>query len=228
MVIKEGSKLLTCVGLATVAAVTGGTENASLIASITAALSGGVAGGLGTDLVNKGGKKLSGIFKSQFPEIDGNHHILYAMRAAHLSAVHQVLMACDGVLIKPDDRRFAEALKDYLEKEKSGLDTGKGTVSEAEKTLFQDLPSLFQTGLAARATGAHEGAGDKAQEMRKAVEAEVLIEVRQGGGFGATEALPGAFANAFEDEINGWFPLFIRDAAARLKQNDAFQRHLEC
>ena len=225
------AKTLTCLSLATAGVVAGASTGdaasaatlSGMVLTAASGLLGNVAGDYATDLFTKGGDKLGGLFAKQFPDIDQNHHILNAMRRAHLAALHQVLADSGLHEAQGEPARFAESLKAYLASEKKKLEGGKGEAGFSEKALFDGLPELFAKGLATRATGGPDRAAEELKTTRRDIETLILAEVKAGAGMRQEERLPDAFFNHFSDETDGWFPLFLRDAADRLKKDEAFK-----
>ena len=94
------------------------------------------------------------------------------------------------------------------------------------RTVLDALPDAFDQGLATRrATGDRSALIDSLAQVRATVEAAVLAEIRL-RTLVEGEDVPPLFLAAFEGTNfpEGWFDLFVRDAASKIKAGDDFER----
>lgn len=164
------------------------------------------------------------------PGVDENFHILLALRQSHLKALKQVITIFDSAWPSDTDRarqieakRFSGEAKRFLRAAGLGKETGSGEAAELERSLFSSLPDAFEAALATRGSRPPESAFAEARAARREIEVAVLQELL--AETGTTEAeLPPSFPNAFAGQPrDGWFDLFVRDGAARLKANPGFR-----
>ncbi len=162
-------------------------------------------------------------------EIDENHHILLALRRAHLKALGHVLAAFDSAWPSDPDparraeaKRFSKEMTRFLKEAELGREASPGEATELERAVFGNLPGAFEAALAARGSQPPESAINEAKDIRREIEAVVLAELLVETGTSAAE-LPPSFRYAFDGQPrDGWFDLFVRDGAASLKANPAF------
>ena len=125
--------------------------------------------------------------------------------------------------------RFAEGLRHFLEGETKVVESGELTAGHLlaaderaiRQTVLLGLPDAFDLGLATR-----RAAGDRAamleslRQVQTLVETAVLEEICLRTPVLAGD-LPILFRSAFHGSrfSDGWFGLFVRDAATRLKDN---------
>ena len=164
------------------------------------------------------------------PGIDENYHILLALRQAHLKALEQVIGAFDSAwpsdsrsARRTEAERFSREAKRFLKAAGLGREAGAGAATELEHTLFSRLPDAFEAALAARGSQPPKSAVAEARKAKEEIEAAALGELL--AETGTMEAdLPPSFPNAFAGQPrDGWFDLFVRDGAARLKANPGFR-----
>ena len=147
------------------------------------------------------------------------------LRRAQLKALWKVLQRFQkGRATDRDAKRQAQAdifcdyLKRFLDKETGDIETltwagVEGTADQENalrRRVLECLPESFDESLAVRH---HAG-------LKAAAETVVLEELRRS----VFEDIPPLFRSAFQDISNGWFDLFVRDAAARLKADGEFER----
>ncbi len=178
-------------------------------------------------VLDASGDSLEALFSGQ-AGIDENHHILWSLRAAHLKALETVLKRFDDARRSdPDTARAAEAkrfsaeLKTFLASATRALKNGAGPASDLEQEVFRTLPPAFDAALAARGENALDVSRARLVKLKSEIEEAVLAELCEATGTLAQE-LPASFRTAFCADT-GWLDLFIRDAAARLKENSHFE-----
>ncbi len=223
-------QLLSCIPMAIAgAALTATGSDPVTVAAIAGPLLSGVAGNILSSAFGAGEEKLMKAVFHRHPGIDENHHILLALRQAHLKALAHVLSDFDSARkTDPDEKRrqesarFSAELHAFLKDAGKGVSVTSGPVSAYERQVFETLPATFEKALAARGAQAPETALKEAEHVRADIEQAVLNEicVATATDFGL---VPAMFANRFRERNHGWFDLFVRDAAARLKENEAFK-----
>ena len=178
-------------------------------------------------VLDASGDRLEALFSGQ-AGIDENHHILWSLRAAHLKALETVLKRFDEARRSdPDTARAAEAkrfsaeLKTFLATATRALKSGAGPASDLEQEVFRALPPAFDAALAARGEKALDVSRARLVKLKSEIEEAVLAELCEATGTLAQE-LPTSLRTAFCADT-GWLDLFIRDAAARLKENSHFE-----
>jgi len=136
----------------------------------------------------------------------------------------------------PDARRVSEAVRvsaelaRFIAEQTKAANTlafaRNGDVTPTERELQQEvlktLPAAFDQGLAARRMAGDEAAiAESLAQIRRIVETAVLAELRL-TLFAPGEEFPAAFSALFSgtDTTAGWFDLFLRDAADRIKTAD--------
>ncbi|EJJ28030.1 hypothetical protein PMI11_03850, partial [Rhizobium sp. CF142] len=221
-----------CIG-ATVMAIAGASMAAGDPTGATAspqalALLGGLAtavsGNLAHEAYNKLGDKFGPLIFARYPEIDRNHHIIIALRLSHLDAVEAILRRFNESRSSDHDRerqeeaeRVSELIKTYLREAKRFQGDTKGGRALEEREVLAALPKAFETALADRS-----GATPDVQAARHETEAQVLAELNRQIG----SDLPPLFIRVFsgsESGQDGWYDLFVRAAASRLKDDEAFK-----
>jgi hypothetical protein len=235
--------VLSCLGLAFgAAALTATTGGVGPIAAGTVgAIAGGVAGGLGNKIWEALDRRVAERFFDGWHGIDENHHIARALRLAQIHALRAVLQRFDesksgnpDPTRKAEADRFSRSLKDFLDAEtRVAQDNvfGWGGDLTPDETAIRNaalnaLPAAFDTGLAARRdTGELPALKESRDKLKAAVEASVLQEIRI-RTFTIDDGPPSLFVAAFRgDERNdGWFDLFVRDAADDLKDGGEFEK----
>jgi tetratricopeptide (TPR) repeat protein len=158
---------------------------------------------------------------ARHPQINKNHHILAGMRASHWAALAKVL---DNFEVGRPDRSdedcnvFAKTLRDFLATA-GGSRTRAGGVDEVP--IYVKLPSALEKALAGR--GSH--VSYDGEIWRKRLVGEVLADALAAASLFADD-IPPLFVDTFHGGSSGrdgWFELFVRDAAERLKDNEAFK-----
>ena len=230
--------LVSSLGLGVAAAaLTGGTGG--LAAPLAAGLAGGVAGNLATDVFKALDRRIAERFLDGWSGIDENHHIERALRLAQIDALRITLKRFDDARATDQDpvRRsmanwFSHALAAFLKTETKvtqavafakdgGLTPDERGIRAA---VLEALPQAFDESLAARrAAGDRNAILASLVQLRTAVEAGVLAEI-QLRTLPEGEAPPTMFRAAFDGSgfADGWFDMFLRDAAAKLKDGGAF------
>ena len=174
-------------------------------------------------------ERLRKAFFSRHPEIDENHHILLELRQAHLKALEGVLTAFNSSWPSDPDparrdeaNRFSNEVKRFLNEAGLGRKIAAGTATDLERALYSKLPEAFEVALAARGSQPPESAVSEAKSIRQEIEVVVIRELLSETGTSETE-LPASFRYAFAGQPrDGWFDLFVRDGATKLKANPAF------
>jgi tetratricopeptide (TPR) repeat protein len=222
---------LSCLTLA----VGGAALTASIATPLTASV---VAGGLMTgaaanffhDLLGEGEDRLLSAIFRRASNISEHHHILLALRQAHLTALGKVLAAFDearasdpDVLRRSKAEEFAREVKQFLTDAGIGKRAGVGAPTQFERDVFASLPEAFDSVLAAHGAWPPESAIGSAEEARGRIEAAVIDELLHETGRSAAE-VPALFCSAFYGRPqHGWFDFFVGDGAARLKANEEFR-----
>ncbi|PDS80056.1 hypothetical protein CO667_05995 [Rhizobium sp. L43] len=189
---------------------------------IAANLAGGIAGNEAHAAYTAFGARYAAALFKRHPEIDRNHHIIMALRLAHLDATETILARFDeGRRNDFNDMRQVEAervsalLWSYLQDARKF--NSDGATSAEEKNVLGALPAAYETALAARSSDMSD-----ATTVRKELEDNVLRELSIEIG----DALPALFMAAFHGNANGndgWHDMFVRAASGRLKDNEAFK-----
>ena len=208
--------------------------------AITAAL-GGWASNLTTDFFKILSRPVAEKFLAGHPGIDENHDVSLALRLAQLTASRAVFGRFAGVIAKDPDpearlavARFSEGLERFLATATAAAERGKvdeGRLLDPDEQAVRTkvlaaLPDGFDDGLAARrATGEQAALLTSLEMARCAVEAAVMAEICQRVPV-LPQDVPLLFRSMFAGSrfADGWFGLFIRDAAARVKQGADFER----
>ncbi|MDR3517241.1 MAG: tetratricopeptide repeat protein [Azospirillaceae bacterium] len=212
---------------------------------LAGAVAGGLAGNLATDLFKFLHRRVGERFFDGWSGVDENHHVTRALRLAQINALRAVLTDFTAATAGDPDiarqheaRRFTEVLTDFLDRETKAAQAGAFTADEDRAQairyeVLQALPDAFDQGLAARRTAQDRPAIlDSLKQVQTVVEAGVLAEIRLQtlGPDGATHdrfaGFPPMFGACFAgtDDRDGWFGLFVRDAAAKIKDDGEFER----
>ncbi len=138
------------------------------VASILGGVLTGAAGNVFHELsADAEERAISAIFRRD-PGIDENHHILFALRQAHLRALEQVLKAFDTAWPTEPDRirkeqaeRFSNETRRFLTDAKLGKKQGAGAASELERAVFANLPKPSAQ------RSPHEGRGRPRRQSRR-------------------------------------------------------------
>jgi hypothetical protein len=231
--------VLSCLGLGL--AATALTTTHGLATSFVTGLAGNTAGNLATDLFRALDRHVAELFLDGWSSIDENQHVARALRLAHINGLRAVLMRFNTA--RADDHnaarqqeaeRFSDTLKRFLNRETKAAQTiafGKGTnVTAVEQAIqlkvLHTLPDAFDQSLATRrATGDRSAMNESLKQLQAAVEAGVLEEIRL-QTLVEGEAFPPLFRAAFDGtgSSDGWFDLFVRDAASKIKEGVEFER----
>ncbi|MBH0238639.1 tetratricopeptide repeat protein [Methylobrevis albus] len=206
---------------AVVAAPPDGSVALGLLGSFCAA----IAGNLAHEAFSEADKRVAAIIFSRHPTADRNHHVLFALRTAHLDALAVVVYGFDKDWAgDPDPHRQAEARRisdvvtEFIARSRRALITldNSGSVASAlEREVFTRLSPAFLQGLAARGTSVEEIAVTRIG-IEDAVLAELALVVPE-------EELSNTFVRRFRGQIDpGWFEYFLRCGAAAMKSNPVF------
>lgn len=235
--------LLSCLalGLGAAALAAPGLALAPVAGSFAGSIAGGVAGNLATDLFKALDRRTAERFLDGWSGIDENHQVDRALRVAHVNALRAILKRFDQsratdveLARRAQADRFSLALAKFLEAELSATRTSEfamgagvdGDDHAVRLVVLRALPEVFDRSLAARrATRDRQAMVESVGRLRAAIEAAVLEEVRR-WTLDEYEPFPALFLSAFEGagSSDGWFDLFVRDAAAKIKEDDAFER----
>ena len=204
-------------------------------------VAGGMAGNLSTDFFKILDQRVAGRFFDGHSGIDENHHVSIALRLAHLNALRTVFDRFDQLMKNEPDaelrhsaERFSHGLDNFLTVDTKATEKGDltgGPIRTSDENLIRqavlrDLPKAFDQGLATRrAAGDHPAILESLKQIREAAEAAVLAEICLRTSV-LPEHVPRLFRSAFDGSrfSDGWFDLFIRDAAFRLKDSADFER----
>lgn len=233
--------LLSCLSLGvTAVALTGGPD--AVLVPLAAGLASGIAGNLATDLWKALDSRVAEQFFRNRPSIDENHHVCRALRIAQLNALRAVLERFEVASAeapdsdqRPNARRFSRDLRSFLKSATRAAQSDSfvaqlpstdqdGAIRDA---ILCALPDAFDQSLAARRTAGEPAAlMESLGRLRRAVEAAVLEEVRINTFLDSTDQVPPLFLSAFAapKDAQAWFELFVRDAAAALKEGGEFER----
>ncbi len=229
--------LAWCLGLGAAAtALTVGTGGgaAPLAAALVGGIAAGAAGNFGHEVCKALDRRVIEKLLDGRLGIAENHVVSQTLRLAQLKALRTVLARFDAARAgDPDPRhrreadRFSEAMESFL------VEQGKpanilafakgGELTPRDRDLRQavldSLPDAFDRGLAARRmAGDRMAVAESMRQIRQMVEIAVLAEFPL-TLVDRTEELPAPFPVLFAgtSESDGWFDLFIRDAADRIK-----------
>ena len=227
---------LGAAGAATLATGYTGPEAAAVAAAL-----GGWAGNLTTDFFKILSCQVAERFLDGPSGIDENHHVSIALRLAQLCALEVVLERFHALIKREQDVKardaaegFGRRLKQFLEAETKATKGGKFTADpknwiderKIRLKVLNALPDGFDQGLAARrAAGDRNAVLESLKLVRGAVEAAVIEEICL-----CTPVSPDHIPPLFRSSFNGssfspgWFDLFIRDAASRIKEGTDFER----
>jgi tetratricopeptide (TPR) repeat protein len=230
--------LTWCLMLGTAAtALTLGTGGAlaPFAAALLGTLAGGAAGNFAHEVCKVLDRRVFGKLIEGRAGIAENHVVVQALRLAELKALRTVLQRFDAAPAGQRDparreeaARFSRELARWLdaqEKPAAILAFARDeAVTPQEQTLRQAvldaLPESFDAGLAARRmAGDTVAIAESFGQMRRMVETAVLAELRL-TLLAPDEDLPPPFPALFAGSAggDGWFDLFIRGAADRIKQ----------
>lgn len=224
-----GAGVLIACALGVTVAGNSGADMTALMAVCSFATN--VFGGFGTDAL----KRLYQAYLARPGRpVDENHVILRNLRAAQLRALSDVARRFDRARNGDPDRSraakaalFSELFWDYLSREEGRVDTL--TAADLREPTERDAGAM-RAALVARAPAdfnaslsARHGAGPAIEAFRLPAEAAMLAELRAE----VHEDVPAAFEGLLTggpDGTDGWFALFIRDAAKRLREDSKFER----
>ncbi|MBV8520584.1 MAG: hypothetical protein JOY71_00355 [Acetobacteraceae bacterium] len=231
--------LAWCLGLGvTAATITVGTAAGSpFAAALVGSVVGGAAGNFGHEVCKVLDRRVLGKLLEGRSGIAENHVVVQALRLAELKALGTILERFDYAQPRDRPREGSEAARVSAELAKFIAEQTKAAKSLAfaapgddtpvERALRQEvlntLPQAFDQGLAARRAAGDEAAiAESLAQIRRTVETAVLAEVRL-TLFAPGEEFPRGFTELFvgTDTTPGWFDLFLRDAANRIKAASA-------
>jgi hypothetical protein len=229
-------------GVAAAAATPAGGIGTVLTPAMAAAGVGGFAGNIAANFGHEFAKSLGRRFGERYLDgwrpVDENATIVRELRQAQLKALDTLLRRFDRARrTEPDPERreqgevFSEQLRKFLASETGNIATltlAGAAGPEAEERQLREralghLPEGFDAALAIRHRPANPGEPPPVNPFRRIAEEAVLDELRRS----VYADIPQMFRNAFNggpDGAGGWFDLFIRDAAARIKQGGEFER----
>jgi tetratricopeptide (TPR) repeat protein len=231
--------LAWCLGLGTAAAAIAVETGAA--GSFAGALIGGVvgnaAGNFGHEVCKILDRRVLGRLLDGRSGIAENHVVVQALRLAQLKALETILDRFDAAREHDQDpERVSEAsrvsaeLKRFITNETKAANdlafaiTGDNTLmaQALRRDVLATLPAAFDQGLAARRIAGDEAAiAEGLAQIRRVVETAVLAELRL-TLFVPSEDFLTAFRVVFTgtNTTAGWFDLFLRDAADRIKGAD--------
>lgn len=229
---------LSCAALA----VAGGWTLATAANPLTAAvvlgtLATNMAGNLGVDVWRRIDRAGAAKLLRGRRGIDENHAVVQALRRSHVEALRAVLKTFRATAATAPNRSELEAFADKVEafakgewKEAERLSFyRRGSLTSAEyqirRSVLEKLPLNFDAALALRRRQAGEGHADaEFERLRQALVAGALkeIEIRT---LPERQHVPPLFSAIFlgTNVANSWFDYFIREAADRLKNEQAFE-----
>ncbi len=210
-------------------ALTASAASPATVAAIAGSLMAGAAGNFFHQIADAEQERLIATVFHRNTGIDENHHILRALRLAHLAALEAVLKNYDTAWSTIRDKgqrtlseRFSKELHRFITEQTKDARTGGG-VSDFEKTVLADLPDALDTALASRGAHPPSLATNDLARIRGEIEMAVLQELLHETATTLTE-VPPLFQTAFTAASpDGWFDLFVRDGAARLKSDAGFR-----
>ena len=221
---------LACLTFAVAGAAMAATAAAPVtVGAIAGGLLSGVAGNVLHDIFKENESKLvTGVFRRK-PGIDENHHVIIALRKAHLDALGDVARRYAEAQERLPRRErdaggewFSDQLGRFLKEAGPGRPLRCGALQQLERDVFTPLPVAFDAALAARGTGPQSAAKDASAGFRREAETAVLAELR--AQIGARDGeVPPLFLSLFGSDDDGWFALFVRQGAAGLKENAEFR-----
>lgn len=189
----------------------------------------GAGGNVLHKIVESQGDRLISAFFRKNSGVDENHHILLALRQSHLDALNSVLHFFNDARRNDPDRerrsnadRFSREVQRFISEAGRVGRRGSGAACELERDVFINLPGAFDAALSARGKAIPEDITETARQARIEIESLALQELLLETGTLETE-LPSLFQSVFRRQGEGWFDLFVRDGAARLKQNQNFR-----
>jgi hypothetical protein len=223
------------------AMATPGSALTTTVEGVLGGVLGDVAGNLLTNLFQVLDRRVADHFLEGRLGIDENQHIERALRLAQIKGLRVVLerfnraRAGDPQIARQQEaERFSALLKRFLDREAKATQTpdfaqgSEVTANEQaiRRKVLDALPEAFDQSLATR-----RAAGDTSAllaswtQLRAAVEAAVWEEIRS-QTLAQGEAFPPMFEAAFAGTgfPEGWFDLFVLDAASKLKEDTDFRR----
>jgi tetratricopeptide (TPR) repeat protein len=224
--------LLSCLGIGAAAAV-------SWTGGALGVFAAGVGGNLATDLYKILHRRTAERFFDGWSGINEDRHVDRALRLAQINGMRAILKRFDssrGTDPDPTRRReadrFSAAVNDFLGRETVSAQAPTFSmgphVSEQEEIIrlkvLQTLPETFDRAIAARrAASEQEICGEEIRNLRLAVETAVLEEIRL-QTLVEGEDFPPQFLALFEGKqaSDGWFDLFVREAAAKIGEGSEF------
>jgi Tetratricopeptide repeat len=228
-----------CLGLGTAAAaVTLGTITVPpFAAALVGSAVGGATGNFGHEVFKVLDQRVLGKLLVDRSGIAENHVVVQALRLAQLNALRAILSRFD--IARKHDRnpervseasRISAELASFIANETKAANTlAFATTADStpldqalRQEVLKTLPAAFDEGLASRRIAGDETAiTESVAQIRRIVETAVLAELRL-ILFAPGEEFPALFSTLFSgtDTTAGWFDLFLRDAADRIKAAD--------
>jgi len=233
--------LAWCLGLgaaaATVLTVGGDGSVVPLAATFVGIAAGGAAGNFGHEVCKALDRRVVGKLLDGRSGIAENHVVAQALRLAQLKALRTVLERFNAAHVNNrDPKRRDDAERFSAELDKFIAEQAKPTAvlafasgnelspkdRELRLAVLNSLPEAFDQGLAARRMAGDKMAiAESLHQIRRTVEVAVLTEFPQ-TLVAAGEELPAPFLALFlgTDRPDGWFDLFVREAADRIKDGE--------
>jgi hypothetical protein len=228
---------LSCAGLAVVSAAAVATAAnpitaAGIVGIVTAGAAGNLAHGIWKRIDRAGAAK----FLRGWRGIDENHIVVQALRKSHIEALRAVLKTFTATAATAPNRleleAFADRVEEFIKVEWKEADRlgfyRQGSLTSAEyqirRSVLDALPMNFDAALASRRRESRErGPNEDFERLREALIRGALKEIK-------IRTLPeGSRVSPLFNAIflgtnvpNSWFDYFIREAADRLKNEDAF------
>lgn len=238
--------LAWCLGLSAAAtALTVGTAAAPFAVALAGGVGIGAAGNFGHELCKALDRRVLQRVMEGRSSIAENHVIVQTLRLAELKALGVILRRFDngrGHERRPERvseaARVSAELARFVREETRAAETltfvATGEATAAERALQQDvlkiLPVAFDKSLALRRMAGDKVAiAESLAQFRRIAEAAVLAELRL-SLFAPGEEFPATFTALFigSGATDGWFDLFLRDTANRIKavddDNGAFEK----
>jgi hypothetical protein len=232
---------LSCLGFALLGTAAGSLApiTGTVAAGAIGGVAGNIAGNFGTYFAQHLGRRAAQRYFARWPAIRENDVIIRELRRSQLSALRRVLQQWERACrTDPDPQRriqaavFSDLLGKFLDGEIGKIKTltlaaFTGTTREEAALrgrILAQLPEAFDASLALRHQLSQLDQRPQAgSPVKKIAELVVLEELRTA----VFEDIPALFLSAFyggPEGSEGWFDLFVRDAAAKLKSGSEFER----
>jgi tetratricopeptide (TPR) repeat protein len=228
---------LSCAGLAVVgAALVATAANPLTVAVVAGGVATGVAGNLAADVWRRIDRAGASKLLRGWRGIDENHVVVQALRKSHIEALRAVLRTFRATARTAPNRSELEGFADQVEafaksewKEAEKLTFYRpASLTSAEyeirRAILNSLPANFSAALAVRRTQSEERkSAGKFEALRDAFVQGALAEIEIRTLPQGTH-VPPLFAAIFlgTNVENSWFDYFMREAADRLKKENAF------